>query len=219
METDVTIRDVMTREYVGVSESDSVLGAAKVMYEEGESVAVVLRGTEPVGVLTEWDVLEVVADEADPETTEVGTVMTGPVIAVGMDERLSDAAGLMAAENIRHLVVVDGPRTGAVNGTATPSPPAEDEELAGLLTERDVIAAAGSIRGVTEGGTGPGTGRGGAPEEPAAETAAVGGAGNPTAEGDSGRYTTQGICESCGALADALQERNGQLVCADCRGV
>lgn len=214
----MTIRDVMTREYVGVSESDSVLGAAKLMREDGDSVALVLRGSEPVGILTEWDVLGVVADERDPAETAVGDVMTDPVIAVGMDERISDAAGLMAAENIRHLVVVETASRGAVNGTASPSPPAEDEELAGLLTERDVIAAAGSIRSVTE-TTAAGTGTAGTEEAPPEAAAGVEAAGQPGVDSGTDRYTTQGICESCGALADALQERNGQLVCADCRGV
>lgn len=215
----MTIRDVMTREYVGVSESDSVLGAAKLMREDGDSVALVLRGSEPVGILTEWDVLGVVADERDPGETSVGDVMTDPVIAVGMDERISDAAGLMAAENIRHLVVVETASRGAVNGTASPSPPGDDEELAGLLTERDVIAAAGSIRSVTETTAGAGAAGTGTEETPHEATPGVEAAGQPGAESGTDRYTTQGICESCGALADALQERNGQLVCADCRGV
>ena len=35
MEGEVTVRDVMTREYVGVSESDTVLGAVRLMNEEG----------------------------------------------------------------------------------------------------------------------------------------------------------------------------------------
>ena len=29
-------------------------------------------------------------------------------------------------------------------------------------------------------------------------------------------YSTQGVCESCGALTRELSSHNGQLLCADC---
>lgn len=192
MESDVTIREVMSREYVGVSESDSVLGAVKLMRDEASACVIVLRGSEPVGIVTEWDVLGLVADEGDPDTTEISTIMSRPVVTVDPDRGLSEAAETMTREGIRNLLVT------------------ENDDIVGVLTQRDVIAATGSMaRTTTSAGTAaPGN-------EPRASSA------NPTREGAGERvgFERQGICEVCGALSHSLAEENGQLVCADCRGV
>lgn len=193
----VTIRDVMTREYVGVSESDTVLGAVRLMREEEAGSVVVLRGSEPVGVLTEWDVLGVVADEADPAETTVASVMSEPVLTVAADESLRTATGKMSRERVRRLVVT------------------ENGDVVGVLSERDVIAAAAT-------GSVPESD----PADPLVESP-VGGApvedqrdARVRAEANSnGGYADQGVCETCGALADTLREFNGQLVCAECRKV
>jgi CBS domain-containing protein len=189
METDVTIRDVMTREYVGVSESDTVLGAVELMREEEAGSVVVLRGSDPVGILTEWDVLGVVADRATPGETTVASVMSEPVLTVAPDERLRTAAGKMSTENVRRLVVTD------------------NDEIIGLLNERDVIAAAASSRH-------PETAN-------VAHSSAENQHDSRVQAGSNGEraYSDQGVCETCGSLADTLREFNGQLVCTECREV
>lgn len=189
MDGDVMIRDVMTREYVGVSESDSVLGAVRLMRDERAGSVVVLRGQEPVGILTEWDVLGVVADEIDPAETPVSDVMSKPVLTMSENRGLADAAATMSNEGIRRLLVVD-----------------EAEGVVGVLTERDIITASASL------GRAPTT----EPEIRSAELvaeAAANGAG-PTTE-----YSSQSICENCGSLSRSLTDFNGQLICADCLDV
>jgi CBS domain-containing protein len=194
MESEVTIREVMSREYVGVSESDSVLGTVQLMREEGSACVIVLRGNEPVGIVTEWDVLGLVADEMDPESTDISDVMSSPVVTVDPDRGLSEAAETMAHEGIRNLLVT------------------ENDDIVGVLTQRDVIAAAGSLARTTNG---TGTATPGAEPEPRTATH------NPGMGAPSERvgFERQGICEVCGALSHSLVEENGQLVCADCRGV
>ncbi|WP_254763535.1 CBS domain-containing protein [Natrinema marinum] len=202
MESELSVRDVLTNEYVGVSESDSVLETVRLMREERTSCALVVRGSEPVGIVTEWDVLGLVADEDDTATTTVEEAMTTPVITVGPDRSLTDVATTMARQNIRNVLVED------------------EDGIVGLVTQRDVIAAAGSFqatmtpvrssgslldydREVAEATTAPAT------ESADARLVPNGG----------DEYTTQGVCEACGSLADALWDANGQLVCADCRTV
>jgi len=189
----VTIRDVMTREYVGVSESDTVLGAVRLMREEESGSVVVLRGSDPVGVLTEWDVLGVVADEADPAETTVASVMSEPVLTVAADEGLRTATGKMSRERVRRLVVTDS------------------QEVVGVLSERDVIAATATAAKPESNPAGPveGTLVGGARDDARVRAGT----------NNNGGYADQGVCETCGALADSLQEFNGQLVCAECREV
>ncbi len=184
----MTIRDVMTREYVGVSESDTVLDVVELMREEETGFVVVLRGSDPVGILTEWDVLGVVADEATPGELTVASVMSEPVLTVSPNQALRTAAGKMSRENVRRLVAT------------------ENGEIVGVLSERDVIAAAASFR---------------RPEDPTrATSSAENQHDSRIAAGSNGEeYSDQSVCETCGALADTLREYNGQLVCTECREV
>ncbi len=172
------------------------------MREERTSCALVVRGAEPVGIVTEWDVLGLVADDRDPSATTVGDAMTTPVITVGPDRSLTDVATTMARQNIRNVVVE------AADG------------IVGLVTQRDVIAAAGSFQATMT------PSRSNEPPVDRDRGAADPAATRTTEEDDTqllpnggDEYTTQGICEACGSLADALWDANGQLVCTDCRTV
>lgn len=186
MNDDVRIRDVMTHEYVGVSESDAVRDVVQLMRDERVGSVVVLRGQEPAGILTEWDVLGLVADGKDPNETLVSAVMTAPVLSMEATRSLSDAAARMSNENIRRMVAID-----------------ESGEIAGVLTERDIISASASL--------------GSAPRSDP-ETRAVELSVESTASGNSQDvgYSSQSICENCGSLSQELTEFNGQLICVDC---
>ncbi|SIR87356.1 CBS domain-containing protein [Natronorubrum thiooxidans] len=203
MESELSVRDILTTEYVGVSESDTVRGAVELMREDRASCVLVVRGSEPVGIMTEWDVLGVVADDHEPGETTVGDVMTTPVITFGPDRSLTDAASTMARENIRNVVVES------------------DDGVMGLVTQRDVIAAAGSFQATmtpTRSGNPTLEGERSTDDRSAQSNTASGNELEPVrSNGD--EYSTQGICEACGSLSDSLWDANGQLVCADCRTV
>ncbi len=191
MESELSVRDVLTKSYVGVSESDSVLGAVELMREELAGSVLVVRGQETVGIMTEWDVLGVVASRDDPATVEIGEVMSSPVISIRPDRSLTDAADIMARDNIRNLVVED------------------EDGTVGILTQRDVIAAAGSFPGTTTTTDREGLSVAAAESMESEQHRSNGGS----------EYSSQSICEACGSLADSLFESNGQLLCADCRSV
>lgn len=186
MEGDVTIRDVMSREYVGVSESDSVRGAVQLMRDEREGSVVVLRGTDPVGILTEWDILGLITDDSNPEDTTVSEVMSTPVVSMDANRSMADAAAKMSKKNIRRILVTN------------------DEEIVGVLTERDIISASASLAATSVQDVNP--------LEVTAEPAA-----SETPGGD--EYSSQGICEVCGSLTRDLANFNGQLICSNCREV
>lgn len=121
MNSDVTVRDVMEREYVGVSESDQVIDTVALLLEEDEESAVVLRGSEPVGLFSERDVLELLRDGRDPDRTSVGEAMTPAPDTVSPDYPVSEAADVMSAGDARRLLVVDG------------------GEVLGVLSEHDLL--------------------------------------------------------------------------------
>jgi CBS domain-containing protein len=122
MDTELTVRDVMDREFVGVSESDDVRSVAELLLEEGAECAVVLRGQEPVGLLTERDVLGVVSEGRDPETVQVGDVVRGSAPTVDPDDGVDIAVDAMTSRGSRRLLVIE-------------------EGPVGLVTEHDLLSA------------------------------------------------------------------------------
>jgi CBS domain-containing protein len=191
MNADVSIRDVAARNFVGVTETDSVNGAAKLMYEDDASCAVVLHGSEPVGIVTERDVVGLIAEDGDPLNTEVSVIMSEPVVTIDAEASLDVAADRMGSEMIRHLVVTDG------------------DELFGVLAADDVLSARSA--GAPLGG-GPTAGD-------LIENGGMELVDDRSTPGEEATYDPQSICEVCGGLAESLTERNGQLVCENCLDV
>lgn len=195
MEADVTVREIMTREFVGVSESDTVGDAVDLMLEESTGDVVVLRGSTPVGMLTAADALGLVTSEDSPVDRTVGAVMSGTVPTVALDAPVAEAAGEMADTGAGSLLVTTG------------------EELVGVVSEQDVVRATATLADH------PSTGGPAKSEDPmpvagtveASETTGVG-----SAEGE---YSSQSVCENCGSLTPNLRNFNGQLICGDCREI
>lgn len=188
MDSTVTVQEVMDREFAGVSESDSVSDTAALMTDEDHESVVVLRGSQPVGLLSLRDALD--AFVAGDEDAAVSEAMTTDVPTIRPDATIGEAAGEMASQGTQRLVVAAG------------------DEVVGLLSEHDLVTASpfGPETDVT---TAP---------EPGAEPAVVGQADDrEAATADAGGFEDQSICEACGSFARDLARFNGQLLCGDCR--
>lgn len=123
MNGNVTVSDVMTREFVGASEADEVLDTVALMLEERAECAVVLRGAEPVGLLAERDVLRLIVEGRDPATATVDEAMSPEPARIEPGASAAAAAERLSTLDARHLVVWN-------------------EGVDGLLTERDLVTAA-----------------------------------------------------------------------------
>ena len=200
MDGDVPVREVVDGEYVGVSESDTVRQTAELLLSDGVGCVVVLRGSEPVGLVTWSDVLGAfVGGEPDARVSET---MRPAVPTVSPDATLGEAADELAALDTGHLVVTAG------------------SEPLGVLTEHDLVAASPFAPGPDlEARPRAAVGRSDDPEveygdeadEFDAEFEGNGGSDRP--------FEDQSICEGCGSLARDLSTFNGQLLCADCRDI
>lgn len=189
MESELTVREIMDREYVGVTESDSLVETVELLLDEDKETAVVLHGSEHVGVVTERDILASLVDGPDPREATVGEVMSEHVPTVEPETTVSTAADQLSTKPARRLVVTNG---------------AEPE---GIITQEDLLAGRNySIESETATATG---------EVIAEET--IGGAGTATTPPAEEGFEDQGICEVCGTLTRDLTSFNGQLLCADCR--
>ncbi|MFB6105760.1 MAG: CBS domain-containing protein [Halobacteriaceae archaeon] len=191
MDDTVTLREVASREFVGVSESDTVRGTVELLAADGDAAAVVMRGTDAVGSVTPRDVFAFLATGGDPATTRVTEVMSDPPERLSADATVADAVAAFGEDTGWRVVVVD-PETGEPIGTVGP----RDVVTTGTV-ERGRPAATGEV------GTG---------------TAATAGA-ETRREPAEDEYATQSICEGCGSLARDLTNVDGQLLCADCRDV
>ena len=103
----LALRDVMSREYVGVSESDALLDAVELMRTEDTGSAVVLRGNTPVGVVTSEAVLDLLVRGGDPASVSVGTAMENTPAALSPAASVSDAAELMGRTGDGRVLVTD----------------------------------------------------------------------------------------------------------------
>jgi CBS domain-containing protein len=103
------VGEIMHSDVKTASSSDSFADVAKMMRLHGISSVVVLDGKKLEGILTERDIVNLVAEGGDPNTTTVEHGMTRrDLVTVDPKTELSDAAEQMVSRNIRHLPIVDG---------------------------------------------------------------------------------------------------------------
>lgn len=132
MNSDVTVRDVMTHDFLGVSEGDDLLNTIELMLAEEVDSVVVLRGSTPVGVLNERDVLSLLVGGGDPGEATVADAMNDLVPTVSPEYGIDEAADVMSSEGVRDLLVVNG------------------SDTVGLLCEHDLLSAATLERATSE---------------------------------------------------------------------
>ncbi len=118
----VKVREVMSSPVVTVSSNDSVLEAAKKMSEAKVGSAVVMDKNQPVGIITEGDIIKkVVSKDLIPSSVKVSEVMSSPLITVKAENSLIDAAKIMNKYNVKRLGVM------------------YKEELVGIISMTDII--------------------------------------------------------------------------------
>ncbi len=123
MNRSVPVRDAMTVDVLTVGPRTSVAKAAKLMSENGVGSLIVVQKNEPVGILTERDLLmKVVSRDIKPSKIRVGKIMSEPIITTEPDADVVDAARIMIRNKIRRLPVV------------------ERGKLTGILTASDITA-------------------------------------------------------------------------------
>jgi CBS domain-containing protein len=89
----------------------------------------VVRDKKLVGTVTDRDIaIRLVAEGKDPAATTVGEIASKDIVTIGPDEDIAEALGLMANNQVRRLLVVEG------------------EMLIGVVAQADVARAADERR-------------------------------------------------------------------------
>lgn len=115
------------RDVVVVEKTESVREAINLMRNNhvGDVVVVEMRenASVPVGILTDRDiVVEILAEDVDLSTVNVGDVMSYQLVTVTEDTKLLDAIKLMRMKGVRRLPVIN-----------------ESGELQGILSVDDLL--------------------------------------------------------------------------------
>lgn len=121
------IRQVLDRKgssVVTVEPRRTVHEAMRVLVEHNIGSVIVTKDGNILGILTERDVLRLGAtDPATLATTPVADAMTSELVVAVAEDPVEYAAGVMTANRIRHLPIVDG------------------KELIGVVSIGDVVNA------------------------------------------------------------------------------
>src|SRR5918996_2560302 len=119
----VRVKAAMNRKMITLDRGLSVKSAIKLMVKRnvGSVVVTTESSNNPVGILTERDILKSIAyRRIRPEITKIEEIMSTPIISVESDATLGDAAQIMIKKNIRRLLVK------------------QDSKYVGILTQRDL---------------------------------------------------------------------------------
>lgn len=101
------VKDFMVTDVITVGAEATVREAVGLMNQHEIGCLVVMKRAEPVGIVTERDMLKrVLAELKDPEKVRVREIMSKPLVAAKPQMDIEDAAGIMLKRRIKKLPVV-----------------------------------------------------------------------------------------------------------------
>jgi signal-transduction protein with cAMP-binding, CBS, and nucleotidyltransferase domain len=108
VDDDTLVEDYMTTTTVTMNFKNSVLDVAKKMLAENiSSIAITDDEGGIVGILTERDMIKIVANELPPGGISAMSLMSFPTVNVKKNAPIEEAAKIMATKKLRHLIVED----------------------------------------------------------------------------------------------------------------
>lgn len=149
----------MVQEVVKGAMNLNVMEAAKLMRKHDVDNVVVLNNGEPVGIVTERDIIsKLVSKDIKPSTVKLKDIMTTPLITASTNDRLSEIARKMAAARIRRIPVIDsGELVGVVADVTVIS---VSSEMNSIMAELIEINAGRETFGIESEDDGRGMGQG-----------------------------------------------------------
>ena len=122
MVLDLPAGRIARRELVTIDENGTVLEAARLMVQKNRGSVLAARSGEPVGILTERDILRKVVSQAlDAGSTKIKDVMTSPPTTIDYNKPLREAVELMVRKGLRRMLVTENGR------------------IVGIFTMRDIV--------------------------------------------------------------------------------
>lgn len=124
---EITIRNLMTTKVVTAHTSTPLSDVVRTMKENRISCVIITDSERPVGIITEQDIVRLVADLVSNPAAfmqSVDKVMSKPLVTVNANTNFFEALVIVRSKKIQHLPVDDA-----------------QERLVGLVTQTDLVAA------------------------------------------------------------------------------
>ena len=102
------VRDIMKEKVVSIDETKTIKEAASMMNEARIGSIIITKDDTPVGILTERDFVTKIAAKEIPLSTLLSEVMTKPLLAVGPNQTVWEAAEIMKNMEIHRVAVQEG---------------------------------------------------------------------------------------------------------------
>lgn len=103
------VGDLMTADLTSIQSTERIGDARDLLVSRGIHALPVMSGDDVVGILTSSDLVD-----NWPEEDPINGIMTPSPMSIAIDAPLSEAAGLMVAERIHHLIVSDGDKVAGI---------------------------------------------------------------------------------------------------------
>ncbi len=115
----ILVRDIMRRNVKTVRTDDSVHAAVLKMNKFQIGSVIVTSSGRAVGIITERNILErIVEPRLDSGTIWAKDIMSAPLVTVGPNDAVEEAAKIMAQKRIKKLPVVEGDKIVGVVSTS-----------------------------------------------------------------------------------------------------
>ena len=120
MSSEITVKQIM-RTIISIDGKAKAKEAARLMVDRRIGSLIANRDGLPFGIVTERDMVKIVAGAMDPAKVTVGEVMTAPLITIDSSSPLNDAARRMVEKQVKRLVVT------------------EHEKIVGIVSQTDLV--------------------------------------------------------------------------------
>jgi len=141
MDTGIKVGDVMAKGIITIGPNDSVKKACEIMTKHDLSGLTVVESGEVVGMLTQGDLVSMIANEENPSAVNVNNIMGTKLTSIGPDVDIREAAKVMVENEVKRLPVLRG------------------DKLIGVITQTDIVRISPSVydlmfdKAKVEGGT------------------------------------------------------------------
>ena len=102
------VRDIMKEKVVSIDETKTIKDAVNMMNEARIGSIIITKDDTHVGILTERDFVTRIAAEEIPLSTPLSEVMTKPLLVVGPNQTVWEAAEIMKNMEIHRVAVQEG---------------------------------------------------------------------------------------------------------------
>lgn len=116
----VRVRAAMSRHIISAEAGRSIRSAVKTMVRNDLGSLVITEDGQPAGIVTERDIMKSIGYGKVNLDTEVGKIMSKPLISIASDATLGEAADIMIKRKVRRLLVK------------------ENTKYVGIITQRDL---------------------------------------------------------------------------------